>query len=603
MVGRAAACLCFPSWRRVGPPVSPRPLDGCFKPTAPARPLLLIFALALLLAGCGHSGERSAVRPASAPSGEAATAIQLRDAAAEAGVRFRHTSGASGRLYLAETVGSGCAFLDYDGDGRLDLFLVNSSRLPGFTGKGPFYPALYHQRPDGHFEDVTKRAGLAIDCYGMGCAVGDYDNDGHLDLYLTALGPDHLFHNNGNGSFTDVTASAGINAPEWNTSAAWVDYDRDGDLDLFVCGYCRWTPALNRDCPDHHGEKHPCSPRSYNGVPARLYRNDGARGGRWRFTDVAASAGVRDPAGKSLAVLVCDENDDGWPDLLVANDLEPTLLYRNQRNGTFREAGVEEGVAYSASGKARAGMGLDSADLTGAGRESFLVGNFEAEGLGLYQPDAQGQFTDVAAQAGLVPASDPYLTFGVLFCDFDLDGYPEILAADGHIDPNIALKGIGTTFRQRPQLFHSREGGRFEEITASAGPGLQTPSLYRGLAMGDYDGDGDPDVLVSANNGAPLLLNNSGTPRNHWLQVRLRGTRSNRDGIGTRIRVTAAGRTQTGWVRSGSSYASSHDLRAFFGLGAAATADRIDVRWPTGATQTLTNVPANQVLTVPEGSQ
>jgi hypothetical protein len=304
-------------------------------------------------------------------------------------------------------------------------------------------------------------------------------------------------------------------------------------------------------------------------------------------------------------VLVWDENDDGWPDLLVANDLEPNLLYRNQRNGTFQEAGVEAGVAYSAAGKARAGMGLDSADLIGTGRESLLVGNFEAEGLGLYQPDpgggpSGGRFTDVASGAGLVPASDPYLTFGVLFCDFDLDGHPDILAADGHIDPNIALKGTGTTFRQRPQLFRGGDGGRFTDVTASAGPGLQTPGLYRGLAMGDYDGDGDPDVLVSANNGPPLLLNNSGAPRRHWLQVRLRGTRGNRDGIGARVRVTAAGRTQTGWVRSGSSYASAHDLRAFFGLGDAATVDRIDVRWPTGATQTLTNVLADQVLMIQE---
>jgi hypothetical protein len=439
---------------------------------------------------------------------------------------------------------------------------------------------------------------LAVESYGMGCAVGDYDGDRHPDLYRTALGPDRLFHNRGDGTFEDVTARVGIDAPEWNTSAAWLDYDRDGDLDLFVCGYCRWTPALNRDCPDLRGHRHLCSPRLYDGVPARLYRNDEAPGGQRRFTDVAGKAGVRDPAGKSLAVLVCDENDDGWPDLVVANDLEPNLLYRNERNGTFREIAVEAGVAYSTVGKARAGMGLDSADLTGEGRESILVGDFAAEGLGLYQPDASGQFTDVASRAGLVPASFPYLTFGVLFCDFDLDGHPEILAANGHIDPNIEEKGSGTTFRQPLQLFRAAADGRFMDATAASGPSLQRPGLYRGLAMGDWDGDGDPDVLVSANGGAPLLLRNEGPPRGHWLQVRLQGKGLNRFGLGSRIRVTAGGRTQTGWVRGGGSYASSHDARAFFGLGGTAAVERIEIRWPTGEVQALVGIPADQVLSV-----
>jgi hypothetical protein len=488
---------------------------------------------------------------------------------------------------------------DGDGDGRLDLFLVNSSRLPGFTGKGPFHPALYRQRADGTFEDVTRQAGLAVELYGMGVAVADYDGDGHRDLYLTALGPDRLFRNRGDGTFEDVTARAGIDAPEWNTSAAWLDYDRDGDLDLFVCGYCRWTPATNRDCPDSRGNMHLCSPKLYPGVPPRLYRNDGGR-----FRDVAAQAGVRDPAGKSLAVLVWDENDDGWPDLLVANDLEPNLLYRNQKDGTFQEVAVEVGLAYSQTGKARAGMGLDSADLDGDGRESVLVGNFAAEGLGLYRPDPTlpagvgAQFIDVANRSGLVPASLPFLTFGVLFCDFDLDGDPEILTANGHIDPNVEKKGPGATFHQRLQLFRGLGGGRFAEITEEGGEVLRRPGLYRGLAVGDWDGDGDPDVLVSANDGAPLLLQNEGKPRHHWMQVRLQGRGANRDGLGARIRVTAGGRTQTGWIRSGGSYASSHDARAFFGLGSAPVADKIEVRWPTGDTQSLADLPANEVVTI-----
>jgi hypothetical protein len=524
-------------------------------------------------------------------------------------VRFRHTSGGSGRLYLAETVGSGCAVFDYDGDGRPDLFLVNSSRLPGFSGQGPFYPALYRQQPDGSFLDVTQQAGLAVDLYGMGVAVADYDGDGHRDLYLTALGPDRLFRNHGDGTFGDVTARVGIDAPEWNSSAAWLDYDRDGDLDLFVGGYCRWTPETNRSCPDSRGHKHLCSPKLYPGVPPRLYRNDGAG---QRFTDVTAQAGVRDPAGKTLAVLVWDENDDGWPDLMVANDLEPDLLYRNQRNGAgggpvrFQEVAVEVGVAYSQMGRARAGMGLDSADLDGNGRESLLVGNFAAEGLGLYRPDPSlpvgeaAQFTDLANTAGLVPASLPYLTFGVLFCDFDLDGRPDILTANGHIDPNVEKKGPGATFRQPLQLFRGLPDGRFTDVTADGGEAVRRPGLYRGLAVGDWDGDGDPDVLVSANDGAPLLLENEGKPRHHWLQVRLQGRGANRDALGARIRVAAGGRTQSGWIRSGGSYASSHDARAFFGLGASAVAERVEIRWPTGAVQTLANIPADQVLVVKE---
>jgi hypothetical protein len=567
----------------------------------------LAFALLLVLAvamtgGCGR-GEAPRAQGTAARAPEAAP-IRFREVAAERGVRFRHTSGASGRLYLAETVGSGCAVVDYDGDGRLDLFLANGSRLPGFAGKGPFYPALYRQQPDGRFEDVTRQAGLAVDQYGMGVAVADYDGDGHRDLYLTALGPDRLFRNRGDGTFADVTASAGIDAPEWNTSAAWLDYDRDGDLDLFVCGYCRWTPATNRDCPDSRGHKHLCSPKLYPGVPSRLYRNEGQ--GR-RFTDVTARAGVRDPAGKTLAVLVWDDNDDGWPDLMLANDLEPNLLYRNLKNGTFQEVAVEVGVAYSAMGRTRAGMGLDAADLDGSGRESLLVGNFSAEGLGLFRPDPSlpvgdgAQFTDVAGAAGLVPASLPFLTFGVLFCDFDLDGHSDILTANGHIDPNIEKKGPGATFRQPLQLFRGLPGGSFADVTAQAGEAITRPGLYRGLAVGDWDGDGDPDVLVSANDGAPLLLENEDpAPGRHWLQVRLQGRGANRDGLGARVRVTAGGRTQTRWVRSGGSYASAHDARAFFGLGDATRAENVEIRWPTGAVQTQANVAADQVLVLKE---
>jgi enediyne biosynthesis protein E4 len=572
---------------------------GCW---APARWLAFAVGLTWLTGSAGCRGT-SPQRPT--PNTQRLAPITLKDVAAEAGLQFRHTSGASGRFYMPETLGSGCAFLDYNGDGHFDIFLVNSTHLPG-SPRTPPHPtqALYRNRGDGTFEDVTKAAGLAVELYGMGCAAADYDNDGDPDLYVSALGPDRLYRNNGDGTFSDATKSAGIDAPEWNTSVVWFDYDRDGWLDLYACGYCRWTPQTNRLCPDVQGRNHMCTPELYQGVSGRLYRNRGSGA----FTDVTKTAGMFEPAGKGLAALAIDENDDGWPDLVVANDLEPNLLFRNQKNGTFREVGSEVGVAFSKAGAARAGMGLDSGGLA-TGREALLVGNFSAEGLGLYRADEGGQFTDIADAAGLVPASLPFLTFGVLFCDLDMDGRPEILTANGHIDPNAELAGKGVTFRQRLQLFRQEPdpgaaGARFRDVTAEAGPDLQRAGLYRGLAVADYDRDGDPDVLVSQNAGSPLLLRDE-TNGAHWLQVRLQAAKGNRDAIGARLRLTAAGQpgVQTRWIRSGSTYGSSSAPIAYFGLGPATTVERLEIRWPSGATQTLTNVRADQVLTVKEGEK
>jgi hypothetical protein len=510
-------------------------------------------------------------------------------------VQFKHTSGRSGRLYLPETMGSGCAFLDYDRDGRLDLFLINGAPLPGSPVKGPVTPALYRNRGDGRFEDVTRAAGLARPMYGMGCAVGDYDNDGHDDLYVSCLGPDHLFHNNGNGSFTDVTRHAGIADQDFSTSCAWFDYDRDGHLDLFVGGYCRWSPALNKVCQGAYGE-FMCSPERYRGEPPHLYHNRGDG----TFEDVTRKAGLYNPVGKNLGVAVFDPDGDGWLDLMIANDLEPNLLYRNHRDGTFREIGVEAGVAYSRNGKARAGMGIDTANLVDDAHESVVIGNNAEEGLALFEP-SENTFSDVAERAGLYQPSLPFLTFGALFVDLDNDGRKDLFTVNGHVNERIERTEGNITFAQRPLLFQNAGGGRFTEIATQAGADLQSRAVARGLAAGDYDADGDLDLLVSVCDGKAMLLRNEAPHQNHWLSIRARGSKSNRDGIGTRVTVESGGTRQQGWIRSGSSYCSASDLVAWFGLGKAARAERVLLRWPSGTQQTLLNVTGDREILVEEG--
>jgi enediyne biosynthesis protein E4 len=548
--------------------------------------------------------------------------VRFTDVSDRLGVRFQHSNGESGRLYLAETMGPGCAFLDYDGDGRLDLFLVNSSRLPGFKGSAPFYPALYHQRPDGAFEDTTRKAGLAIDCYGMGVAVGDYDNDGHPDLYLTAYGGCHLFHNNGNGTFTEVTHRANAPGPAWGTSAAWFDYDRDGYLDLFVCSYCRWTPALNQSCGDSSG-RFICAPKYYSGTASVLYHNN--RDGT--FADVTKRSGVGLPGGKALGVVVWDFNGDGWLDFAVANDTVPNWLFRNNRDGTFKEVGVEGGVAYSMAGQSRAGMGIDTADYEGSGHEALLIGNNVTEGLALFCPadspapggdvsaSEAAHFLDQGEEAGLAAPSMPFTTFGALFADVDLDGFPDVVTANGHVNEQIARLANWLGFEQRMQLFHNEPGDRpgsrrFRDIGASAGDGIAKRRVARGLAVGDFDGDGAPDLLVVANNGRAALQHNElfsppSTNRNrpHWLAIRLHGVKSNREGLGTRVVMHTGGKAQTAWVRSGSSYCSESEHVARFGLGEAIQADVVELHWPSGIIQTLHDVKADQALAVTEPTQ
>ena len=516
------------------------------------------------------------------------------DVTAQAGIRFTHNRGHSGKKFLPETLGAGCAFFDADGDGWLDILLVNGKEWT--PGARPSPSALYRNNRDGTFTDITAASGLGVPMYGMGAAVADYDNDGREDVYITALEGDRLFHNEGGGRFRDVTRPAGIANAAFGTSAAWLDYDRDGHVDLFVANYVHWTPKLDLWCSLDGSTKSYCTPESYQGTRCRLYRNLG--GGR--FEDVAARAGVGDPASKSLGVTVLDYDGDGWPDIFVANDTQPNKLYHNSRDGTFREVGMTAGVAFGEDGVARGAMGADAADYDRSGRPHLLVGNFSNQMLGLYHNEGNGLFVDEAPSSTVGRASLLSLTFGVFFFDYDLDGYPDIFAANGHIEDEIGRVQPKVSYRQAPLLFRNLGDRRFENVTASAGSALNRPVVARGAAYGDYDRDGDLDILVTTNGGPAYLYRNDGGNRNHWLSVRLVGTKSNRDGIGAVVRLRGASGKQWNMVRGGSSYCSQSDLALVFGL-AKDTSAEVAVDWPAGAHQDLGRVAADQFITVEEG--
>lgn len=538
----------------------------------------------------GGKAAAPAPKPAVRPAG-----VKLTDVTAKAGIQFTHNSGRVGKKYMPETLGSGAAFFDADGDGWLDVFLVNGKDWkPG--GKKTL-PALYKNDRDGTFTEVTRGSGLDVEAYGLGVAVGDYDNDGRQDVYVTALEGDRLFRNQGGFKFKDVTAAAGIQNADFGTSAAWLDYDRDGRLDLFVANYVQWSPEKDLWCSLDGATKSYCTPESYKGTSSKLYRNLG--GGK--FQDVSKKAGVADPTSKSLGVAVLDYNSDGWPDLFVANDTQPNKLYRNRGNGTFLEEGLEAGVAFSEEGIARGAMGVDAADYDRSGRPHLLVGNFSNEMLALYHNEGSGVFVDEAPASAVGRASLLSLAFGVFFFDYDLDGHLDILAANGHIEEEIGRVQPRIQYRQPPLLFRNLGKGKFQPVTESMGADFNRPLVARGAAYGDYDRDGDLDVLLTTNHGPAHLFRNDGGNRNHWLRIRTKGAKSNRDGIGATVRVTSASGKQWQHVRSGSSYCSQSDLALTFGLGSDKVAQAVEIEWPSGAKQKLTNVPANQILTVEEG--
>ena len=519
------------------------------------------------------------------------------DVTEAAGIRFRHNSGAFGEKYLPETLGSGVAFLDADADGWQDLFLVNSTNWPGRAG--PASPSvLYRNQMDGTFEDVTVAAGLDVEQYGLGAAAADYDNDGHIDLYVTALGPNRLFRNTGNGRFEDVTSRAGVGDPGFSTSAAWLDYDRDGDLDLFVANYVTWSTETDLHCTLDGQTKSYCTPESYAGQSAALYRNRGDG----TFEDVTELANLHDPTSKALGVALIDFDTDGWLDLFVANDTEPDKLYRNEGNGTFTDIGVMTGVAFDEAGVARAGMGVDAADYDGSGRASLVIGNFSNEMMALYTNEGNGLFIDEAPVTTIGRASFLTLTFGCFFFDYDLDGRLDIFAANGHVADDITAVQANVSYAQPAHLFRNLGDRRFEEVTQESGEALSRPRVGRGAAYGDYDNDGDLDLVVTTNNGPASLLRNDGGNRNNRVRFFLRGSSSNRSAIGTIVELVLNGRPGP-WarVKTGSSYASQSELPLTFGLGRRERISGARVTWPDGTVESLPAMDANIAVTVEEG--
>lgn len=588
-----------------------REVDSCCRfRLSPFGPLVVLLAItgAPWLAGCSAPGRASAA-PARANAG--ANHVSFTDVTAQAGIRFRHVNGAAGQFHLPETMGSGCVFFDYDGDGWMDIFLVNSGPLPGSIGAGAAFSALYRNQRDGTFRDVTREAGLEDGIYGMGACAGDYDNDGYPDLYVTAaLGSGRLFHNRGDGTFEDVTAAAGVgNAGHWGTSCAWLDYDNDGRLDLFVCNYVRYRLEQEKSC--HQGALRTyCGPLVYDGESCRLYRNLGAeyssgngrRGWGWRFRDVSRIAGIAGKIGKSLGVAIWDFDGDRFPEIVVANDLTPNHLFRNNRDGTFREVGLEAGVAYGGDGTARSGMGIDVADTQNDGRCAILISNYAGEPNSFFSWRDSFSFSDRTYEVGMGEPSLPFLGFGLFFFDYDNDGWKDAFVANGHIQPEIARYEAPQTHAQRPLLFHNQRDGTFAEVGEQIGGALLEKGVGRGAAYGDYDNDGDLDILLANNNGPARLLRNDGGSRGTWLLIRLAGTKSNRDGLGAEVRVRLGNRILRDQARSGSSYLSGSDPRLHFGLGTSNRADTVEVRWPSGMVDRLSAVPANQVLTIVEGS-
>lgn len=531
---------------------------------------------------------------------EPVSTVRLVDVAARAGITFRHDNAASPEKYLIETMGAGAAWIDYDADGFLDLYLVNSAATEAYRPARPLRSALYRNNGDGTFTDVTLPAGVAAEgLFGMGVAVGDYDNDGLADLYVAGYGRGVLYHNEGNGRFADVTAKAGVaNAGKWGSSAAWCDYDRDGRLDLVIANYVDWSVKNNLYC----GERRPgyrayCHPNKFRGQTPTLFRNQGDGA----FKDVSAASGIASKSGNGLGVVCFDYDQDGWTDIFFANDGTENFLYRNRGDGTFEETGAVTGVAWGENGEIEAGMGVDAGDYNRDGWPDLFITHLDLELNRLYRHHGKGGYEDATFRDGPGYQTFRLSGFGVGFVDFDNDGWLDLFIANGHILDNIHLYHPNTTYAE-PKFVYRNVEGKFVNFTARLGEDVLQPRVSRAAAFADYDNDGDLDVAVNNNGQEAELLRNDGGNRNHWLQLHLIGTRSNRDAVGARVVVWADGQRWTAEKAGGRSYQAAHDPRLHFGLGKREVVERVEILWPSGARDVIEGLRVNQVVAVKEGA-
>jgi hypothetical protein len=552
--------------------------------------LLLVCLLATAHAASLQRKKTSGPAAATSP-------VHFVDVANSAGLRFRHYSGASPEKYVIETMGSGAAFLDYDSDGWLDIFLVNGGAVPGHPPPTPVRHALYRNQGNGTFRETTSEAGVGGNShYGMGVSAADYDGDGHPDLFVTAFTRNALYRNRGDGTFEDVTERAGVSGGQWSSSAAFLDYDRDGDLDLFVARYVDFDYSRNITCGDRARRLRAyCHPDVYDGLTNLLYRNNGDG----TFADVSQASGIAAHVGKGLGVVAADLDQDGWIDLYVANDSVRNFLFHNRGDGTFEEVAVRAGVAYDDGGRPQAGMGTAAGDFDGDGRLDLIVTNLDHEYNNLYR-NTGSLFVDVAYATGFGPPSLPLVGWGTEWFDLENDGDLDVLVVNGHVVDNVELLRPGSRYPQ-PKLLFENLGGKFREVARQHGASLLVPRVSRGVAFGDFDNDGDVDVLVLNLGGAPQLLRNDGGTRGRWISLALEGGKSPRDAIGARVQATVAGHTLTRYLAGGGSYLSSSDHRIHIGLGTAEKADRIRIEWPSGTVDVLENVASGRFYRVREG--
>jgi enediyne biosynthesis protein E4 len=579
-------------------------MSGCCRPLLA---LLAILPLGICLTACRPD------RPSVAPRRTVTVtppAGLFEDVTERGGILFRHTNGANLTYLFLQTIGGGCAFLDYNNDGYLDVLLLSCGDFPP-SPAGPSILALYHNNGDRTFTDVGARAGLTLSSgYAQSVTVGDYDNDGYPDIFVAGYGGCHLFRNepgshadSGASSsplFRDVTFQAGVSdteqGPRWAAGAAWGDYDNDGKLDLYVCHYAVWSPETDIKCPRPDGSPGYCVPTVYAGDYGRLYHNEG----NGRFRDMTSRAGIDRVQGRGLAVAWLDYNDDGRQDLYIANDLDPNVLLSNNGNGTFTEVGKVAGVAYGVDGRAASGMGIALGDYDASGRESILVTNLHGEGYSLFHNEGRGLYSYASDRTGLLAATLIHSGWGIAFVDLDRDGWPDVVSANGSVHEPLVDDLAGIAYREAGGIYHNTGHGTFVDISAQGG-GMTVPRAARGMAVGDFDNDGRPDILCINRNDRASLFRNTGTDNHHWLSLRLEGVRSNRDGAGARVWVTIGGKRRLSECRLGSSYASSSDKRLFFGLGGAAKADRVEIRWTTGQRDVYESVRADTFLVATEG--